>query len=117
MALIKYKPTNDLIEILVEDVKPTLTGFDDRDNDHTVNVNTNVVVSGKINIPDTTFRVPFKRVDTGRVQLMVAEVINGCFTMTVNFATSGKWVVNSELVNSELHSPTFQLSDHIFYVV
>lgn len=115
----KYKSTllPEKTDISILNVSPVLPDFDDSDKSFTVKEGLDIIATGAVSIPDQNFRVPFKRVDTGRIQLMVANVVNGEFKMTMNFKTGGKWVVNSELVNSELPKEMFSIEDHIFYVV
>lgn len=106
-----------LITVSIETVSNTLPDFDDKDTTYTVVEGTDVTVTGTLQIPDQNFRVPFNRVDTNRIQLMTASVKDGIFTLNLNFKTSGKWVVNSELLNSELDQPVFQIEPQTFYVV
>jgi hypothetical protein len=98
-------------------VTGALTGFDDGPNQFTVNENTDLTATGTLAIPKSTFRVPFKRIDTGRIQLMVATVIDGSFTLSMNFKTGGEWVVNEDLVNLNMPTPTFSITEQKFSVI
>ena len=106
-----------LIKVILTQVSGTLTGFADRDNQFTVNESTDIIASGTLAIADQKFRVPFKRLDTGRIQLMVAEVVDGQFTLSMNFKTGGIWVVNNELINAELTAPMFSIEEYQFAVI
>lgn len=106
-----------LIPVVIEQVTGQLSGFDDAPRHFTVSENTDVIATGTLAIPDQKFRVPFIRQDTGRIQLMVAEVVDGQFTLTMNFKTGGIWVVNSELLNSNLPAETFSIEEHTFAVI
>jgi len=107
-----------LLPVVIDNVTNTLSDFDDSDNEFTVQENTNCIASGKLAIPAQNFRVPFVRADTGRKAYMVASVdAVGDFTITLNFKTGGEWVVNTELLNSELPQPVFSIAEHKFKVV
>lgn len=110
-------PPQDLIAVVIDNVSNVLSDFDDRDSQYTVNEGENVIATGSLKIPNQKFRVPFKRIDTGRTQLMVAEVDSGQFTLTMNFKTSGIWLVNNELINSELPQPIFSINEYRFAVI
>ena len=86
-------------------------------NSYTVAENTNCLAKGRLNIPEQKFRVPFQRLDIGRIQIMPADVTNDEFTINLNFKTGGKWVVNSELLNSELPQPLFEIEQQTFFVI
>ncbi|PCH95333.1 MAG: hypothetical protein COB83_08815 [Gammaproteobacteria bacterium] len=107
-----------LLPIVIDDITNTLADFDDSDNQYTINEKTDCIASGKLAIPTQNFRVPFVRTDTGRKAYMVASVdTNGNFTITLNFKTGGEWMVNTELLNSELPQPVFRIAEHKFKVV
>lgn len=108
---------SQLIPVVIGQVTGNLPGYDDGERQYTVNENVDILATGNLPIPDQKFRVPFLRVDTGREQIMPAEVINGEFTITMNFKTGGKWVVNKDLLNSELPSPVFDIQEHTFFVI
>ena len=110
-------PAESLIDIQIDNITNTLADFDDSDNEYTVHEKVDCIATGQLAIPDQKFRGPFLRVDTGRTQIMLAEVINGAFTITINFKTSGKWVVNKTLLNSELQQPVFDIQEHTFFVI
>lgn len=111
------EPTAPLIEITINNVMNTLAGFDDGSNQYTVNEQTDITVNGTLAIPDQNFRVPFKRTDTGRIQLMPANVVSGEFTLTLNFKTGGIWVVDDEQVNSAYDTPVFSIIKQTFMVI
>ena len=105
------------IDIVIENVTGALEGFTDEGNQYTVPEGVDIVATGTLLVPDQKFRVPFQRVDTGRVQPMVAEVVEGEFKLVMNFKTAGEWVVNNALVNSKFPSELFNIEDHVFYVI
>lgn len=109
-------PTN-IMPIVIGTVTNTLPDFDENDNQYTVTENTNCLAIGTLAIPNQKFRVPFRRLDTGRIQLMVAEVLDGKFTLSMTFKTGGIWVVNNELINAELAEPMFSIAEHRFAVI
>ncbi len=115
-------------EITISAVTNILTDFDDSDNQYTVIENSNSIASGGglISLYDmglTKFRVPFVRTDTGRKSYMVADIAqDGSFSITLNFKTGGEWIVNTELLNSELSEAelslfSFSIAEHKFKVV
>lgn len=112
-------PNPDRIEIVVNpaNVNPVLPDFDDTDTSFTVYKNTDITVTGDLAIPDQNFRVPFKRCDNGEIYLMQATVKDGKYSMVLNFSVNTKFVVNTELVNSELPEPIFTIDEQTFYVV
>lgn len=107
----------NLIPVIIGDVTNQLAGFENAERQYTVAELSESLATGQLAIPDQKFRVPFLRVDTGRVQIMPAEVKAGQFSITLNFKTSGKWVVNQELLNSELPTPVFSIEEHTFWVI
>jgi hypothetical protein len=110
-------PLPSLIPIVISSVTGVLAGYDDGANQYTANELTDITVTGTLAIDDQLFRVPFRRVDTGRVQLMPADVINGEFTLTLNFKTGGVWVVDNEQVNSAYSQPVFSIETQTFMVI
>jgi len=68
-------------------------------------------------ISTQTFAVPFVRVDTGRTVFMPASITNGEFAIELTFKTSGKWVVNAEMINAELPELMFYIDDYSFQVI
>jgi len=118
----------ELIAIAIDAVTNTIADFDDKDNQHTVNENSNSVASGSgltalYAMGLKKFRVPFVRTDTNRKAYMIADITaDGSFSITINFKTGGEWVVNSELLNSELSDEElalfkFSIAEHKFKVV
>ncbi|WDE04678.1 hypothetical protein SG34_025665 [Thalassomonas viridans] len=109
--------TKPLIPAVIEDVTGTVAGFSDVKNQYTVFEGEQFIASGTLAIIDQKFLVPFKRIDTGRTQLMLAEVKDGKLTLTMNFKTGGMWVVNNELINAELDEPKFSIEEYRFAVI
>ncbi|PAJ71797.1 hypothetical protein CJF42_24770 [Pseudoalteromonas sp. NBT06-2] len=114
-----YTPsTEHLLEIKIDDIANTLSDFSDSDNNYTLLENTNYVVRGTLDIPKNTFTVPFLRTDTSRKCYMIATIDdNNNFEIALNFKTGGEWIVNTELLNSELPEPMFRIAEHTFKVV
>jgi len=106
-----------LTPVVIEDVTGTVAGFSDAGNQYTVSESQQVVATATLAVADQKFYVPFKRTDTGRTQLMAAEVKDGKLTLTMNFKTSGLWVLNSELFNAGLDEPKFTIQEYRFAVV
>jgi len=109
-------PQPELIPIIINSVSNTLTGFEDGPNQYTVAELTDVIATGTLAVADSKFRVPFKR-DDGAIRFMVAEVVGGVFTLTMNFKTGGKWIVNQELVDSSYPAPVFGITEQTFMVI
>ncbi|MDO6426245.1 hypothetical protein Q4489_04435 [Thalassotalea sp. 1_MG-2023] len=127
-----YSPLNeqtpDIINIEISGVSPTLTGFDNKPNEYTVNELTEITATGSglnalVAMGLTKFRVPFVRTDTQRKAYMVATIEqDGTFSISITFKTGGKWIVNTELLNSELTPEelaqfSFSIDEHVFKVI
>jgi len=107
-----------LIPVIIDKVAGQLDDYVNVENEYTVPQSSDAVIaSGQLAIPDRKFKVPFKRVDTGRVQLMPAEVVGGVFTLPLKFETNGVWIVNQELINSDYEQDIFELSERRFSVI
>ena len=121
-----------VIAIAIDAVTNTLTGFDDKANQYTVvdmsnSVATGAGLSALYALGLLTFRVPFVRLSPqGTPDLKVYMVAgiseDGTFSMMINLPTGGEWVVNSELLNSELSDAelalfNFSIAEHKFKVV
>lgn len=117
--LTSINPINkQLIPVDIDSVLGQLEGYVNAANEYTVPQSSDeVIATGKFAIPDRKFKVPFKRIDTGRIQLMPAEVIDGIFTLKLKFETNGTWIVNQELINSEYDNHIFELSERHFSVI
>ena len=59
---------------------------------------------------DAPFLVPVKRIDTGRVVYISAQVVNDVMTATISLPTSGAWVCGEDEVNSNLSDEPFEFS-------
>lgn len=59
---------------------------------------------------DAPFLVPVKRIDTGRMIYVAAEVVNNVMTATIKLPTSGSWVCGEDEVNSNLSDDPFIFS-------
>lgn len=107
-----------LIPVIIDNVAGQLEGYVNVENEYTVpQASDAVIATGQLTIPDRKFKVPFKRVDTGRVQLMPAEVVSGVFTLPLKFETNGVWIVNQELINSDYEQDVFALTERRFSVI
>ena len=117
--LASIDPANkQLIPVIIDNVAGQLDGYINIENEYTVPQSSDAVIAtGQLAIPDRKFKVPFKRIDTGRVQLMPAEVVSGVFTLPLKFETNGVWIVNQELINSDYEQDVFSLSEHRFSVM
>lgn len=106
------------IPVVIDNVSGQIDGYVNNENEFTVPQSAvDVVATGQLLVPDRKFKVPFMRTDTGRVQLMPADVTNGQFTIPLKFETNGIWVINEELINSEFPTPVFSLSEYRFSVI
>lgn len=117
--LASVDPANkQLIPVIIDSVAGQLDGYTNVENEYTVpQASEAVIATGQLAIPDRKFKVPFKRVDTGRVQLMPAEVVSGVFTLPLKFETNGVWIVNQELINSDYEQDIFELTERRFSVI
>ncbi|TMO67248.1 hypothetical protein CWC18_00935 [Pseudoalteromonas aurantia] len=107
-----------LKSIVIDTVSGQLDGYANNDNEFTVPQQSNeVIATGQLAISDRRFKVPFKRIDTGRIQLMPAQVLDGQFSIPLKFETNGIWIVNQELVNSDFQTPIFELVEYTFSVL
>ncbi|WKD23627.1 hypothetical protein NDQ71_00500 [Pseudoalteromonas sp. KG3] len=107
-----------LIPVIIDNVAGQLEGYVNVENEYTVpQASDAVIATGQLAIPDRKFKVPFKRIDTGRVQLMPAEVVSGAFTLPLKFETNGVWIVNQELINSDYEQDVFALTERRFSVI
>jgi hypothetical protein len=107
-----------LIPVTIDNVAGQLDGYVNVENEYTVpQASDAVIATGKLAIIDRKFKVPFKRVDTGRVQLMPAEVVSGVFILPLKFETNGVWIVNQDLINSDYDKPIFKLAERRFSVI
>lgn len=122
------EPTGNVINIAITSVAPQLTGFDNKPNEYTVSEFTDITATGSglnalVAMGLTKFRVPFVRTDTMRKAYMVATIApDGTFNLNINFKSGGKWVVNTELLNSELTPEelalfSFSIDEHVFKVI
>ncbi|MDW7550188.1 hypothetical protein [Pseudoalteromonas peptidolytica] len=108
----------DLTPINIESVTNTLSGYENNTNEFTVPQQSNdVIATGQLAIDDCKFKVPFKRIDTGRIQLMPAQVKDGQFLIPLRFETNGIWIVDQALINADLPKPVFELEEYRFSVL
>ncbi len=117
--LASIDPANkQLIPVIIDSVAGQLDDYVNVENEYTVpQLSDAVIATGQLAIPDRKFKVPFKRVDTGRVQLMPAEVVSGVFTLPLKFETNGVWIVNQALINSDYEQDVFALTERRFSVI
>lgn len=106
-----------LIEISIDNITNIQPDYDDGDNQYTVFKLSDSAATGLLDIENKNFRVPFVRTDTDRKAFMPASVTDGKFTITLDFESSGDWIVNTELINSELPFPMFSIAEHRFKVI
>jgi len=70
---------------------------------------TNMKVVGSVDIEDRTFAMPLRR-DDGRLFLFPVNVVNGQFTVTLNFPTTGQFVYTNSKANHDLPEPLFEVA-------
>lgn len=111
-------PPRQLAPVVIDYVSGQLDGYISNDNEYTVpQQSAGVVATGKLAVSNRKFKVPFKRIDTGRVQLMPAEVVDRKFTIPLKFETNGIWVINQTLINSDYLEPLFSMAEYRFSVI
>ncbi len=77
--------------------------------------NTNVTISGTLDIPDNIFTLPVRRND-GRLFLFAVKIVNGKFDAIINFPTSGEFTCTSEEIN-EYSQGLYSINNMKFYVI
>jgi hypothetical protein len=75
-----------------------------------------LTLKGTLDIDDESFVVPFRQ-DGGPLVYFNAQVSEGEFTATLNFRDSGRYEVNTELLNAELATPRFTSKPLVVYVM
>ena len=112
------EPKKPLVPVSLDTVSGQLTGYDNLENEYTVAQQSNAVIAtGKVAVSDRKVKVPFKRIDTGRIQLMPGEIKNGTFSISLTFETNGIWIINQELINDELPEPSLSCNEYRFSVI
>ncbi len=114
-----------VVAITIDNISNVLADFNDSDNEYTVKENTVCIATGKglIALANRNLRVPFVRTDTQRKVFMVGNVDDeGNLTLTLNFKTSGQWIVNCTLLNDALSQAeqaqfTLSINEHTFKVI
>lgn len=108
---------NGLIPIVIDSVSGDEIGFDNANNEYTVKLGRDLVISGPLPVPDQKFRVPCSMRDTGRTIAAVADVVGGQMTITVTLPELGYWETTAEMLNASLPEPAFSLADPLRFVV
>ncbi|CAH9057711.1 hypothetical protein PSECIP111854_02052 [Pseudoalteromonas sp. CIP111854] len=107
-----------LKRVVIDNVSGQLMGYVNQDNEFTVPQQSNdVIATSQLAIPDSKFKIPFKRIDTGRIQLMPAQVVDGELSIPLKFETNGIWIVNKALFNADFSDAPFELPEYRFSVI
>jgi len=77
---------------------------------------TNITVSGTLAIPDQNFALPIRRND-GRLFIFLAEVINGAFSVVINFPTCGSFIYSDNECNIDLPYKMFTVNTMKFDIL
>ncbi|CAM3692009.1 hypothetical protein VA7868_03744 [Vibrio aerogenes CECT 7868] len=77
---------------------------------------TDITLKGTLDIDDEAFIVPFRQ-DGGPLVYFNAQVKDGEFSATLNFRDSGRYEVNTDLLNAELATPRFTSKPLVVYVM
>lgn len=77
---------------------------------------TNLIIKGSAPVPDRYFNLPIRR-DDGRLFLFLAEVIDGEFTVPINFPTVGQFTYSNEECNIDLPTNVFRVRTMKFDIV
>lgn len=103
------------VPVVISSITPALR--EDAENHHyVVRQNTDITISGTLNVPNDEFVIPLRR-DDGRLFFAVGAVADGAITITIQFPTSGQFVLNTELLNSNLPAPVFTIQPLTVQVV
>lgn len=112
------EPEKPLVSVSIDDVSGQLTDYDNFENEYTVpQQSDSVIATGKLAVSDRKVKVPFKRIDTGRIQLMPGEINDGTFSIPLKFETNGIWIINQALINAELPEPSLSFNEYRFSVI
>ena len=106
-----------LIPVVITDVQGDEDGFDNSQNEFTVKLGRELVITGPLPVPDQKFRVPCTMRDTGRTIAAVADVVGGQMTITVTLPDLGYWETTEAMLNAGLPQPVFSLAHAIHFVV
>lgn len=75
-----------------------------------------ISVKGQLAIDDENFIMPVSSV-SGAVSYHAADVLQEAFSVNLQFAESGKYQINANLLNQELSAPRFEMKPISVYVV
>lgn len=106
-----------LIPVIITDVQGDEDGFGNSQNEFTVKLGSELVITGPLPVPDQKFRVPCTMRDTGRTIAAVADVAGGQMTITVTLPELGYWETTEAMLNDGLPQPVFSLANAIHFVV
>lgn len=108
----------NLLEIKIDSITNLLPDDNASDYKYTISKDIHSDATGVVAITNQTFVVPFLRRDIGKKVYMLAVVDSeGNFSIRINFDEAGEWVVNTELLNSELPQDIFYIEEQVFKVV
>ena len=82
----------------------------------TVNENTNVTVSGTLDIDDDTLYIPFRR-DDGRTLDFALTVKNKQYNMVLNFPSMGRYLLDDQLLGQEYTDPMYHVKPMLVRVM
>lgn len=77
---------------------------------------TNITITGSLAIPDQNFALPIRRND-GRLFIFLAQVVDGAFSVVLNFPTCGSFVYSDEECNIDLPYAVFTVDTMKFDVL
>lgn len=99
---------NPLIDIVITSITDA-TRYSDDFTEIVCAENSNITVTGTVAIPDRAFAMAMQR-DNGELTIFDVEIVNGAFSVVLNFPSSGQYVFNNALANRDLPNAVFNIN-------
>lgn len=103
------------IEIYIDSIENTILINEDNTKAAAFE-QTDLLVKGSVAIEDRYFNLPVRR-DDGRLFLFLAQVVNGEFSVIVNFPTVGQFTYSNDECNIDLPYPVFTVKTMKFDIL
>jgi len=108
-----------LLPAPIEIIITGITGDEMHSSDFTKSTmyeETNITITGTLPIPNKNFALPIRRND-GRLFVFLASVVDGVFSVVINFPSCGSFVYSSEECNIDFPYEVFTVSTMKFDVL